>query len=114
MYTTKMNKGVRSAVAFLKRCGCTPVRGCYHQGYHYNSGFFTSPKGLLWYWSTADDRNATTSGGEPRGILDIPLIRVAKDTKDYVGGHNNYPKTDDELRCLIEWRDSHPSTEVIR
>lgn len=114
MYTTKMNGGVRSAVAFLKRCGCTPVKGCYHQYYHYNSGFFTSPKGLLWYWSTADDRLVTTCGGAPRGIQDIPLVRTARDTRDYCGGHNNYPKADEELRNLIKRRDEQPGLEVIR
>lgn len=88
-----MQKGIRTATALLKRCGFTPVKGHYSQGFHYNSGFFYSPKGALWYWSTSDDRYFPWR---------TPLFRTAKDLKDFTGGFNRYPKTEDELKSLVE------------
>lgn len=85
---------VRSTTAFLKRHGCTPVKGHYGSGYHYHSGFFTSPNGLLWYWMTGDDR-----------IDNTILFRRAKHLKDYTGGTNQWPKDGAEFDGLIEWHD---------
>lgn len=89
-------KSVRSMTAFLKRHNCTPIKGHYGQHYHYHSGFFTSPQGQVWYWSTCDDR--LTYG---RGRMDI-LIRTAKDVKDFTGGNNQYPYTGEDFDNLMK------------
>lgn len=99
-YTTCFNKGIRSAVAFLKRNGCTPVKGHYSQGYHYCSGFFYAPNGNLWYFMTADDRMAKKSG-EPMANRDMPLFRTARDLNDYTGGPNGYVKNAVQFRSLV-------------
>lgn len=92
---------LRSTTAFLKRHGCTPCKGHYGNGYHYHSGFFTSPKGLLWYWMTGDDRWNNNI-----------LFRRAKHLKDYTGERNQYPKTGDEFDGMIEWHDRYETDAV--
>lgn len=94
--TANISASVRSTTAFLKRHGCTPVKGHYGSGYHYHSGFFTSPNGLLWYWMTGDDRNGNTI-----------LFRRAKHLKDYTGETNQYPKDGVEFDGMIEWHDRY-------
>lgn len=76
----KLSRSLRATTAFLKRHGCTPVRGHYSQKYHYHSGFFTSPGGMMWYWTAGDDRTPPTI-----------LFRRAKDVRDFTGGLNQYP-----------------------
>jgi len=116
-YTTVMNKGIRSATAFIRRCGGIPVKGHYSQGYHYNSGFFTTPTGNLCYWMCGDDRN-TRHEGEPHGFMDMPLFRSASHLKDYTGGTNNYPRSVQEVQMFMdaidrkaEWHKEHPECE---
>lgn len=94
--TASISASVRSTTAFLKRHGCTPVKGHYGSGYHYHSGFFTSPNGLLWYWMTGDDRNGNTI-----------LFRRAKHLRDYTGETNQYPKDGVEFDGMIEWHDRY-------
>ena len=94
--TANIAASVRSTTAFLERHGCTPVKGHYGNGYHFHSGFFTSPRGLLWYWMTVDDR-------EDNAIL----FRRAKHLKDYTGETNRWPKDGAEFDRLIEWHDRH-------
>lgn len=94
--TYTMQKGIRTATALLKRCGCTPVKGHYSQGYHYNSGFFYSPKGVLWYWMTSDDRYFPGR---------TPLFRTAKNLKDFTGGTNRYPENEEDLKQMLEYAD---------
>ena len=89
-----MATSVRATTAFLVRHGCKPCKGHYGSGYHYHSGFFTSPKGLLWYWMTGDDRIGNTI-----------LFRRAEHLKDYVGSTNQYPKTAEEFDGMIGWHD---------
>ena len=87
---------LRSTTAFLKRHGCTPCKGHYGSGYHDHDGFFTSPKGLLWYWHSGDDR-----------IGNGMLFRRAKHLKDYVGATNQWPKDGEEFDRIIEWHDRY-------
>lgn len=94
--TANISASVRSTTAFLKRHGCTPVKGHYGSGYHFHSGFFTSPNGLLWYWMTGDDRNGNTI-----------LFRRAKHLKDYTGETNQCPKDGAEFDWMIEWHDRY-------
>lgn len=94
--TANISASVRSTTAFLKRHGCTPVKGHYGSGYHFHSGFFTSPNGLLWYWMTGDDRNGNTI-----------LFRRAKHLKDYTGETNQWPKDGAEFDGMIEWHDRY-------
>lgn len=91
--TSIMQKGIRTATALLKRCGFIPVKGHYSQGFHYNSGFFFSPRGTLWYWMTSDDRFFPGA---------TPLFRTAKHLKDFTGGTNRYPKDEEQLKQLVE------------
>lgn len=83
-------RSLRGTTAFLKRHNCNPVRGHYGSGYHFHSGFFTSPKGVLWYWMTGDDRWNNTI-----------LFRRAKDLRDFTGETNNYPKSGDDFDYMI-------------
>lgn len=91
--TSIMQNGIRTATALLKRCGCTPIKGHYDQSYHFNSGFFYAPNGNLWYWMTSDDRYFPKQ---------TPLFRRAKNLQDLVGETNHYPKTEEDLRYLLE------------
>ena len=94
--TANIAASVRSTTAFLKRHGCAPVKGHYGSGYHFHSGFFTSPNGLLWYWMTGDDRSENTI-----------LFRRAKHLKDYTGATNQWPKDGAEFDGMIEWHDRY-------
>ena len=91
-----ISRSVRATTAFLTRHGCTPCKGHYGSGYHDHSGFFTSPKGLLWYWSTGDDRWNNNI-----------LFRRAEHLKDFVGKTNQYPKTAEEFDGMIAWHDRY-------
>lgn len=83
-----------------------PCKGHYSTGYHYHSGFFSSPKGLLWYWMTGDDRD--------RG--NAILFRRARHLKDYQGMTNQWPKNGEEFDHMIQWHDRHerPDTASLR
>jgi len=93
-YMDRIAASVRSTTAFLKRHGCTPIKGHYGSGYHYHSGFFTSPRGLLWYWATGDDRIGNTI-----------LFRRADHLKDYCGKTNQWPKDGEEFDRMIDWHE---------
>lgn len=94
-------RSVRSTTAFLSRHGCAPCKGHYGSGYHYHSGFFTSPKGLLWYWASSDDR-----------LGNYMLFRRARHLKDYTGETNQYPKSADDFDRMIDWHDRFEQTEM--
>ena len=96
----KLSRSLRATTAFLKRHGCTPVRGHYGQGYHYHSGFFTSPGGKMWYWAAGDDRL-------PPAIL----FRRAKDVRDFTGGLNQYPVHGEAFDTLIANGDGKPESD---
>ena len=94
-------KSLRATTAFLIHHKCTPCKGHCKTGYHDHSGFFTSPKGLLWYWMTGDDRISTNR----------ILFRRVKNLKDFMGKTNQYPKTAEEFDGMIAWHDRYEAEE---
>ena len=76
---------------FVKDIGGKDLKfGIGHFEFH---GFFTSPSGQIWYFSSSDVRWKTFDG---------MLIRTAGSFTDYTGGHNRFILWDDNFYASMK------------